>query len=135
MRRFEVVRDDIISDLQPVVKNDRLYCFYELLHLPITLDFLHFLVFAEIVRKYCGFPKLMVIIGFGDGRTFRKHTEKDHVLDQDEKMWEVRHVIEAPCWSLPSCVGTWICVDRAEMIRFHSLLANDSIFPIDYAPD
>lgn len=124
-----------MSDLQPVVKNDTLYCSYELLHSPITLDFLHFLVFAEIVRKHCGFPKLMVIISFGDGRTFRKHTEKDHVLDQDEKMCEVRHVIEPPCWSLPSCVGTWICVDRAEMIRFHSLLTNDNIFPINYALD
>ena len=124
-----------MSDLQPVVKNDTLYCFYDLLHSPITFDSLQFLVFAEIVRKHRGFPKLMVIIGFGDGGTFRKHTEKDHVLDQDEKMWRVRHVIEPPCWSLPSCVGTWICVDRAEMIRFHSLLANDNIFPIDYAPD
>jgi hypothetical protein len=129
------MEENTMSNVTHDVKNDTLYCFYDLLHAPITFDFLHFLVFADVIRKNRRLSKLMVVISLGEDAAFRKHTEKDHILADTEKMWRVRHVIEPSCWSLPSCVGTWVCLDRAEMVRFHSKIAPHQVFPIGYGPD
>ncbi len=119
----------------PKFSRDTLYCFYDLRYSPITFDFLHFLVFAEVVRRKRNFAHLSVLICTGDDRLFRQHTEKDVVLDDDEKLWRLRHVIAPACWSLPSCRGVWIAHDRGDVRGFHATLDQRQVFPLNYTPE
>ena len=114
---------------------DTLYCFYDLRYSPITFDFLHFLVCAESIRRNRNLSHISILICTGKDQLFRQHTEKDNVLDDDEKLWRLRHVISPACWSLPSCRGVWIAHDRDDVRAFHKTLDKNQVFPIGYTPD
>lgn len=123
------------SNSQTGSDNDTLYCFYDLLHSPITFDFLHFLAIAECYRKERGLKKTQFVITTGEDGEFRKSSEKDHALGQSQKIWRLRHILETACWLVPSCTGVSTSLDRSMMQMLHACLPAERVFPVGYRPD
>ena len=118
---------------QPDAKT--LYAFYDLKHSPITFDSLLFVAMAEVFRRGLGFDNLQFIITTAEDGGFRRRTEKDHVLSDEDKRWRVRHVTAPSCLAVESCAGVWVCEDRAAARRFFETLDPRQVFPHGYTLD
>jgi hypothetical protein len=103
----------------------KLTTIFDTRHRGFTFDCIIFYVLADVIRELNGFDKLDVRIY---ANAFRKKTEREHIYDDEEKLWRVHNIIAKVPFLLPA-------VDSVELSSSLPEYVPSNVFPPGYHPN
>lgn len=113
-----------------------LQAIYDLGCAPVTFDWMNFLAMARLWAARGGFAGYHVTIALGDGDAgFRRRTPKDVAMDDDEKLWRLRHILMAHEPIARDCQGLTVVRRRDEFVRLLRSIPTGHLFPPAYDAD
>ncbi len=109
-----------------------LYAVFDLGFTPVTFDIMNFLVFANLWTLRAGFAGYHLVLVMGPDGRFRDLTPKDKALDDDEKVWRVRHVLMSHAHIAKRCLGVSFFDRREDLANLLRAVHPDQLFPPNY---
>lgn len=111
--------------------SDTLFAFYDLGTAPLTFNFVHFLILAEMHRLEMGYARIHIVIVPGTTDGYGGTMSNDSYLLQQGRDWRLSNVIVSGCRLLPSCKGITLCASRQEAHEMQESISR-AVFPAGY---
>ena len=109
-----------------------LYAVFDLGFTPVTFDVMNFLVFANLWTLRAGFAGYHLVFVLGPQGRFRDLTPKDKALDDDEKIWRLRHVLLTHAHIAKRCLGVSHFDRREDLANLLRAVHPNQLFPPNY---
>lgn len=125
--RSVLLRQTTVQDRSP----DTLFAFFDLSVSPLTFNFIHYLVLAEMHRQEIGYEKIHLVVVPGPIDGYGNEMSNDDYLQQQGRDWRLYNLVVAGCRLLPSCTGITVCTSRQEAYELQESLSG-AVFPDGY---